>query len=74
MVFHLILLMIFFVATNGVIVIIECDQSSCSKKCHDAYGTKLIRAYCQHTFFGNFCICEHNPIIHEGSRKSLHML
>lgn len=74
MVFSLILLMIFVMTKNGQADIATCDEPSCLKTCQDAYGPNLIKAYCQPTPIGDFCICEHNPLIHKGSRKSLLML
>lgn len=47
---------------NGTEIIIECDPDSCAQTCQDAYGSKLIRSYCQ-PLPGDLsvCICVYNP-------------
>lgn len=71
MIFHLVLLMIFvvnggnynFVEGESQIIIYKCDQDSCTKLCKENWGPKLIRAFCEHSKFGDTCTCEHHNVM-----------
>ncbi|KAI3426711.1 Chlorophyll a-b binding protein [Psidium guajava] len=49
------------IVASRVQVVINCSQPDCTNKCTEAYGAKLIRAFCQVLPVGKLCVCLHNP-------------
>lgn len=80
MVFSLIVLMFFVIEGNRVvegedkIIIYTCNLEDCIQQCKAAWGPKFDGAFCQHTKYGDRCVCGHTASLpHKGSRKNLLM-